>query len=124
MNDNKFTFLDWRQDFAGNLDFGDLYYDLAKLLHGIIVSHRVINENLFSVKWTDDNIEFDLYRTQKLVESEMVYYEWLRKKSYDVKKVKLITGLIYLNIACLHHFPYCLMLFALGKSLLQKELNT
>jgi aminoglycoside phosphotransferase family enzyme len=33
-----FKFLDWRQDFGGDLEVGDIYYDLAKLLHGLIVS--------------------------------------------------------------------------------------
>ena len=32
----NFSLLDWRQDFAGLQEYGDLYYDLAKLLHGMI----------------------------------------------------------------------------------------
>ena len=35
--DKSFMFLDWRQDFAGYLSIGDVYYDLAKLMHGLIV---------------------------------------------------------------------------------------
>jgi hypothetical protein len=31
--------------------------------------------------------------------------------------------LIYLNIAALHHNPYSLLLFALGKAMLKKELE-
>ena len=27
---NKFTFLDWRQDFGGKIEYGDIYYDLTK----------------------------------------------------------------------------------------------
>ena len=37
MKKNKFTLIDWRQDFAGETEFGDLNYDLAKLLGGIII---------------------------------------------------------------------------------------
>ena len=37
---NKFVLLDWRQDFNENLKVGDLYYELAKIMHGIIVSHE------------------------------------------------------------------------------------
>ena len=29
-NKNKFTLLDWREDFSGLKNYGDLYYDLAK----------------------------------------------------------------------------------------------
>ena len=35
---DSFKFIDWRQNFAGDLFVGDRYYDFAKLLHGIIVS--------------------------------------------------------------------------------------
>ena len=44
-----FYLLDWRQDFGGNTEYGDLYYDLAKLLHGLIVSHGIINKGDVSV---------------------------------------------------------------------------
>ena len=58
---NKFTFLDWRQDFAGFTDVGDIYYDLAKILHGLIVSHEIITKNLFEISWQDE-ICFDFKR--------------------------------------------------------------
>ena len=46
----KTTFLDWRQDFGGNIEYGDIYYDLAKLLHGILVNHSIISKNRYSVE--------------------------------------------------------------------------
>ena len=39
------------------------------------------------------------------------------------KKVWVLTALIYLNIAALHHHPYSLLLYALGKSILKSELE-
>ena len=39
----KFIFLDWRQNFSGYLNNGDIYYDLAKIMHGILVSHKKSN---------------------------------------------------------------------------------
>ncbi len=119
----KFTFLDWRQDFGGDLSVGDIYYDLAKLLHGLIVSHELIARNLFSVEWGKDQINYDLHRKQILVECEQYYGTWLESKGYDRKKVWILTALIYLNIAALHHYPYSLMLFGLGKKMLSQELN-
>ena len=44
----KFLFLDWRQDFNGNLEIGDLYYDLSKLLHGLIVEHNHSKKFIFN----------------------------------------------------------------------------
>jgi hypothetical protein len=58
-----------------------------------------------------------------LVECEHYFVRWLEDNDYDTKKVRVMTALIYLNIAALHHNPYSLLLFALGKSMLKKELN-
>ena len=37
--------------------------------------------------------------------------------------IRILTALIYLNIAALHHYPYSLLLLALGKSMLSTELD-
>ena len=120
----RFTFLDWRQDFGGNLTTGDIYYDFAKLLHGLIISHKLIVRELFSVKWGQHEISYDFHRTQILVECEQYFSQWLEKEGYDRKKVRVLTALIYLNIAALHHHPYSLLLFALGKTMLSQEQDT
>ena len=44
---------------------------------------------------------------------------WLKKEGYDIKKVNIITALIFINIAPLHHHPYSIFLFFLGKLLLE-----
>lgn len=120
---NSFTFLDWRQDFGGSLTIGDVYYDLAKLLHGLIICHELIVEDRYWVKWNDDTISFDFNRKQMLVECEQYYYKWLAENGYDKGKVRLLTALVYLNIAALHHYPYALLLFALGKQMLYQEVR-
>ena len=122
-DENKFTFLDWRQDFSGDLSIGDIYYDLAKLMHGLIVNHGTIVNNQFSASWIDGEIRYDLKRKQNLVDCEERFCEWIKENDYDIKKVKVLTSLIYLNIAALHHYPYSLLLYGLGKSMLNSELN-
>ena len=118
----KFTFLDWRQDFGGNLEVGDIYYDLAKLLHGLIVSHEVIVKNHFFVEWKKNKILFKLNRRLILEKCEIRFNQWCIKNNFSLKKIRILTGLIYLNIAPLHHYPYSFLLYALGKSMLKKEL--
>lgn len=121
--DKRFVFLDWRQDFGGSIETGDIYYDLAKLMHGLIISHELIAKNHYWTKWGNGDIQYDFHRKQILVECELYFEEWLRQNSYDVKKVRMLTALIYLNIAALHHYPYCLLLYALGKKMLKQELE-
>ena len=119
----RFTFLDWRQDFGGDLFTGDVYYDLAKLLHGLIISHEIIARDLYSVEWRPAKIVYDFHRKQILVECERRFGQWLAAQGYDIKKVWTLTALIYLNIAALHHHPYSLLLFALGKAMLANEIK-
>jgi hypothetical protein len=120
----RFTFLDWRQDFGGDLFTGDIYYDLAKLLHGLIISHELIARDLYSVEWRPAEIVYDFHRKQMLVECERRFCQWLAAQGYESKKVWTLTALIYLNIAALHHDPYSLLLYSLGKAMLKKELET
>lgn len=118
----KFVFVDWRQDFGGTLAVGDIYYDLAKLLHGMIINHDIISKGLFRVSWDRDLASYDFHRTYNLIRCEDYFKEWIIAHGYDLKKVYLITSLIYLNIAPLHKEPYSLLLYALGISMLSKEL--
>lgn len=120
----SFKFLDWRQEFGGSLITGDIYYDLAKLLHGLIICHELIAENHYWIDWKSDKISFDFYRKQILVECEQYYSDWLHSNGYDRKKVCILTALVFLNIAALHHSPYNLLLFALGKQMLFKEVES
>lgn len=119
----RFVFLDWRQEFGGSLDTGDIYYDFAKLMHGLIISHELITKNQYWTKWANGEIRYDFHRKQLLVECERYFEDWLAQNGFDVKKVRTLTALIYLNIAALHHYPYCLLLYSLGKRMLKQELE-
>lgn len=121
--ENRFVFLDWRQEFGGSLLTGDIYYDLAKLLHGIIISHELIAKDFFTVNWDANDIKYDFHRKQILVECERIFDRWLVQEGYDEKKVYVLTAVIYLNIAALHHYPYSLLLYAIGKRMLKNKLE-
>ena len=116
----KYTLLDWRQDFSGNIEYGDLYYDLAKIYHGIIVSHEQVTNNKFSIAYENKNkVIIKIKITEILEDSEKILRSWVEKNNYDFQKVVLLTALIYLNISPLHHYDYNDFLFYLGKLMLQ-----
>lgn len=120
---DSFELLDWRQNFGEFLQIGDIYYDLAKLNHGLIICHELIAKDLFNAKWEDNSITYDFARKQSLVECEKYYYQWIEENGFDLQKVKLMTALIFLNICALHDFPYVLVLYALGKQMLFSSLK-
>lgn len=115
---DKFTFIDWRPNFGTGVYFGDVYYDLAKIMHGLIVDHSIVNQNQFSVVYDTESCTIDILRPNRLVECEQVFRSWCVAKGYSLKKIDLLTALIFLNIAPLHHDPYSKFLFLLGKYLL------
>ena len=120
---NGFCGLDWRQNFDTLDTCGDAYYDLAKIWHGLIVSHGLICRKLYSVDIDRSNVAFDLLRRQILVDCEQYLRSYLTNNGYDCLKTEILTALIYLNIAALHHQPYAEMLFHLGKSMLHNLLD-
>ncbi len=121
---DKFIFLDWRQDFGGEIKYGDIYYDFAKLLHGMIINHKVINNGNFVINIEKEHAYFDFYRLDSLIKCEKQFISWLKENHFDVNKVIILTALIFINIAPLHHSPYNQLLLLLGKSMLGETINS
>ncbi len=113
--DGNFKLIDWRQDFAGNLDAGDKYYDLAKLAHNLIVNHALIDNNHFLIEQNDQGIHINIHRLQTLVDCEKVFFKYLQTNNINVRKVLLLRSIIWLNMAPLHHHPFDLFLYYWGK---------
>ncbi len=117
-SDERVTFIDWRQDFNGELEFGDLYYDFAKLYHALILNGSIIRKNEYIVKLEGGYVELELNIKSNLLEFLFVFENYLKEKGHDLYKVKILSALIYFNIAPLHHTPYSELLYFLGKRFL------
>ncbi|OGG72657.1 hypothetical protein A3A38_00260 [Candidatus Kaiserbacteria bacterium RIFCSPLOWO2_01_FULL_53_17] len=118
-----YCLVDWRQDFGGLLTVGDRYYDLAKLNHNLTVNHEIINRNLFTVDAKGKNILCTIMRPSSLVECREVFRSFLDKNKYDASKVDILTAIIWLNMAPLHHHPFNLFLYYFGKLHLWRALQ-
>lgn len=121
--DGSYSLIDWREDFGGCLEVGDVYYDLAKLQHGMIVAHDLVDSKQFEVDYADrENITIDIMRRHRTVECQSVFRAFLDMYGYDKKKVDFLTALIFLNICPLHEYPYNFFLYYLGKMMLYETL--
>ena len=119
----NFFLLDWRQDIAGETSsVGDIYYDLAKINHGLLVDHEKISLNEFMVNIYDNDAIFKMEMTEKKKKWKDEFNQFVQKNKLDAKKIDTLTALIYLNIAALHHDPYSQFLFLLGHDMLNKQL--
>lgn len=110
----KFTAIDWRTDFSGNL-YGDIYYDLAKMLGGLYLSYKLVKEDAFS--YTEENGQATI--TIPSVDNVSTYVDHLRRmvvaRGLSWQKVRTLVPIIYLNMAPLHDAPFDKFLIALAQ---------
>jgi hypothetical protein len=109
--DDGFCLIDWRQDFGGKLECGDLYYDLAKLNHNLTVNHNIVRDVKF--EYSEDNCFIHI--NSRLNECRDVLYKFIVDNGYDLKKVNVLTAIIWLNMSALHEYPFNKFLFNFGK---------
>jgi choline kinase len=121
--EKDFVAIDWRQDFAGLIETGDLYYDLAKLNHSLTMNHRQLKLGKYKCKVAELDIQVDIIRQPELVECEKVLEEFVKVQGFNMRKVKLLTALVWINMSPLHAHPLDIFLFNFGKQRIWEILN-
>lgn len=112
----SFRLLDWRQNFGGLLEAGDMYYDLAKANHNLVVNHDVVSKNLYSINFSENGeVRCDIMRRENMVMCQKMLDEFVKKEGLDADKVAVLTALVWLNMSPLHHHPFNLFLYYFGK---------
>ena len=111
------------KDFGGLTKVGDIYYDLAKLYKGIILSDELIKEGMFSFDKSGSSIYYDYFIKNQLLEAKEEYEKFIRENGFDLQKVRIIAALTLLNMSPLHHEPFSFLVYYLGKNLLYKTLT-
>ena len=118
-----FIALDWRQDFGGLLDVGDIYYDLAKLNHSLTMNHQILNQNDFRLNIDGDITTIDILRYDSFVECSKSLRQFVELQGLDFQKVEVLTGIIWINMSALHPHPLDIFLFNYGKYQLWNSLQ-
>lgn len=119
----EFKLIDWRQDFGGNLEFGDIYYDLAKLNHSLYINHEIVMKNEFFIDISQSQIQCGILRKDVHVEMERNLFIFAQSERMNLKKIKLLTAIVWLNMAPLHHHPFDKFLYYYGRYNLWRALN-
>mgnify|MGYP000682190638 CR=1 FL=1 len=63
----NFVLIDWRQQFGDSLKVGDVYYDLAKLYHAIMINGQTILQDMFDCKINGNEASVSFYAKSNLV---------------------------------------------------------
>lgn len=121
--DDGYKLIDWRQDFGNDLLRGDIYYDLGKLRHNIILNHSNVLDKLYNLHIRDNQVCIDLKCNYTLMNQMNDLDKFIESNGLDLKKVRLITSLIWLNMSPLHIYPLNAFLYYFGKYNLYLELS-
>jgi NDP-sugar pyrophosphorylase family protein/mannose-6-phosphate isomerase-like protein (cupin superfamily) len=111
-NNNKFYYIDWRDSFGDSIDAGDVYYDLAKLYGGTLISYNSMkDDNKINLSEGLNSVTYNYPLSDSLVKFKTIYENWIIENNFDLKRVKLITGIIFLNMSPLHDGKFGKMLW-------------
>jgi NDP-sugar pyrophosphorylase family protein/mannose-6-phosphate isomerase-like protein (cupin superfamily) len=109
---DKYTYIDWRESFGGSTEYGDVYYDLAKIYGGILIPYNLAKQdNFITLSEGSSFINYSYNKSENLIKFANIYKNWVIEKGWDWDKVKLITALIFLNMSPLHDEKFGKMLW-------------
>jgi dTDP-glucose pyrophosphorylase len=111
----EFKLIDWRQDFSGIIEYGDKYYDLAKLNGGLYISYKNIKRGDFNFSIKHGNINLNYEKDKFLVDSKKIFNSFILNQKLDIEKIEILTSLIFLNMAPMHNEPFSHYVYNMGK---------
>lgn len=119
-DNGMFYLIDWREDFGGIQEYGDIYYDLAKIYHALTISGEIVRGDEFVVDRHPDRVTYNFRLKNNLLQFKSIFEDFITNRGCDIYKVKMLSAIIYLNIAPLHHEPYSYLLYYHGKHILHQ----
>lgn len=128
-DEGGFVAIDWRQDFAGYSDSGDVLYDLAKLNHSLTMNHDILNAGQYVARELHDGLFLELHRLESHVECSSILTEFCDVMDVDFREIEILTAMIWISMAPLHgrrvgHFLYNFGKYTLAKVLMQHGSGT
>ncbi len=94
VKDNGFTLIDWRQDFSGSIDAGDMNYDLAKLNHNLILNHHILSNNHFQIECKEE-VSCDVYVKKSNIECQEYLKNFCYNNGIDYKNINILSSIIW-----------------------------
>lgn len=119
--DGRMTLIDWRQDFAGETGYGDLYYDLAKWYHTVDLSHESM-AGAFRIAPDGAGVAIDHDPLAEVDALKAAFWAFCARNGYDAGRTAVINGLIYINMAPLYDRPLADYLYLFGRLRLTEAL--
>ena len=114
LTSDTFTLIDWRQDFNGIIESGDMNYDLAKLNHNLVLNHDMLYHDYFKIDFSK-GIECDVHVKKSLIDCKSILKEFCEENGINFNNIEILTALIWINMSPLHEHPLDIFLYYFGK---------
>ena len=123
-HEGAFKYIDWREEFGNSTQGGDVYYDLAKLYGGIKIPYNLMkNEDNIKLSIIETDVQYTYSTLETLPQLEQEFEFLVKKHGFDFDKIKLITGIIFLNMSPLHDYKFGHLVWFEGIKLLNGYVN-
>lgn len=126
-DNNDFKLIDWRESFGQSLDIGDLYYDLGKLHHALLINGQVVLSKGYNYEIVNNRAYVDYNIKSNLLFLVNHFEIFCKENDLNWDNIEILSILQYIGICSLyeeyHEGKYGEFLFLLGKYLLTKKLN-
>jgi dTDP-glucose pyrophosphorylase len=116
-----YRLIDWRDEFGGLADRGDLLYDLAKLLHSFELPESVMHARTFQRVEDPEGrgVAIEHPDTPLRAEARATLWAWCEEHGFDARAVGVVDALIWINMAPLYDRVLGDYLYAWGRWLLE-----
>ena len=115
----EFKIIDWRHEFADNVECGDIYYDLAKMAGGFIVNYANIKNHNFDIEIDGTEVTLSIPNIDYIQLYQDSLTEFIVDQGWDYHKVRQLIPIIFWNMSPLHTAPFDMFLWYLGIKLFQ-----
>ena len=85
--------------------------------------YNQIKKGQFNFAYENQEILFDFQVNNNLIDAKYEVEKFIKKKNLDINRVKLISSIIFINMAPLHVEPFSHLLYFLGISKLAEVLK-
>lgn len=119
----EFVMIDWRHEFAGIVEHGDIYYDLAKLAGGLIINYANIKNHNFNIEVDGSSVTLSIPNVDHITVYQEKLKQYIEGNNLDYNKVQQLVPIIFWNMSPLHTAPFDTFLWYLGIKLFQELEN-
>ena len=115
----EFKLIDWRHEFAGLVEYGDIYYDLGKMAGGFIINYANIKNHNFNFEVYGTEVTLSVPNIDFIDAYQARLKEFVLDKGWDHAKVQQLIPIIFWNMSPLHTAPFDIFLWYLGIKLFE-----